>query len=54
MVAALLEIMMTISINIAVCERDFSCMNREKSVLQTRLSEDTLDHIMRISIDGHL
>ena len=27
-------------------------MNREKSVLQTRLHEDTLDHIMCINIDG--
>ena len=27
-------------------------MNREKSVLRTRLSEDTLDHILRIKIDG--
>ena len=26
-------------------------MNREKSVLQTRLGQDNLDHIMRINID---
>ena len=26
-------------------------MDREKSVLQTRLGEDTLDHIMNINID---
>ena len=26
-------------------------MNREKSVLQTRLGEDNLDHGMRINID---
>ena len=44
----LLEITMTISSNTPACERDFSCMNRGKSVLQTRLVEDTLDHIMRI------
>ena len=27
-------------------------MNREKSILQTRLAEDTLGHIMHINIDG--
>ena len=27
-------------------------MSREKSVLQRRLGEDTLDHIIRINIDG--
>ena len=27
-------------------------MNREKPVLRTRLGEDTLDHLMRINIDG--
>ena len=43
---------MTISSNIVICERGFSCMNRGKSVLQTRLDEDTLDHIMYITIDG--
>ena len=30
----------------------FFCMNREKSVLRTRLGKDTLDHIMYINIDG--
>ena len=35
-----------------VFERDFSCMNREKPVLGTRLGEDTLDNIMRIKIIG--
>ena len=43
---------MTISSNTTVCECGFSCMYRKKSVLQTRLVEDTLDHIMRINIDG--
>ena len=47
----LLEITMTVSSNNAVCERGFSCMNTEQSVLRTRLGEDTLDHIMRINID---
>ena len=45
---------MTISSNTAACERDFSCMNREKSVLQTRLVEDTLDHVMRIQCPSPL
>ena len=35
-----------------MCECGFSCLNREKSVLRTRLGADTLDHIMRINIDG--
>ena len=52
MVTVLLEIMMKISSNTALCERSFSCMNREKSVLQARLGKDTLGHIMRINIDG--
>ena len=43
---------MTISSNTALCERGFSYINREKSVLQTRLGEGTLGHIMRINIDG--
>ena len=51
-VTVLLEIMMTISSNTAVCEPGFSCMNREKYVLQTRLGGDTLDYIMCINIDG--
>ena len=42
---------MTISSNTAVCERGFSCMNREKSVMRTRLGENTFDHIMCINID---
>ena len=38
MVTVLLEIMMTIT---AVCERGFSCMNRENSLLRKRLGKDT-------------
>ena len=52
MVTVLLEVTMTISSNTALCERGFSYINREKSVLQTRLGEGTLGHIMRINIDG--
>ena len=36
-VTVLLEIMVTISTNNAVCEHGFSCMNREKYVLRTKL-----------------
>ena len=43
---------MTISINTAVHEHGFSCMDREKFVLQIRLGEDTLDYIMHINIDS--
>ena len=43
---------MRISSNPALCERAFSCMNREKFVLPTRLAENTLGHIMCINIDG--
>ena len=50
-VTILLGIMMTIRSNTAVCECGFCCMNLEKSLLQTRLGEDTLDH-MCINIDG--
>ena len=47
----LLEIMITISSNTAVFERGFFFfINREKSVLQIRLGEDNLDHIMCINI----
>ena len=43
---------MTIGSRTAFYERGFSYMNREKSVLRTRLGEDILDHIMYINIDG--
>ena len=48
----LLEIMMTVCSNTAVCECGFSCMNRKKSVLRTRLGKYTLNEIMRINIGG--
>ena len=35
-----------------VCERGFSCMNNKKSLLRTRYSEDTLEHITHMNIDG--
>ena len=44
---------MTISSNTAICERGFSWLNRKMSVLHVKL-EDTMDHIMRINIDGPL
>ena len=45
---------MTVSQSTATCERDFSCVNREKMSLRSSLREDTLDNIMRINIDDHL
>ena len=51
-VTVFLEIMMAISSNTAACNCGFSCINREKYVLPTRLGEDILDHIMLINIDG--
>ena len=50
--AVLLLIMMAISSNTTNYEHGFSCMNREESVLRTRLGADTLDHTMCINIDG--
>ena len=48
----LLKIMMTISSSTAECERGFSCMNDEKTSLRTRLSNETLDDILRINVNG--
>ena len=48
----LLLIMTAISSNTTNCEHGFSCINREESVLRTRLGADTLDHTMSINIDG--
>ena len=48
----LLEIMMTLSSSTAACERGFSCMNLQKTNIRTSLLNQTLDDILRISIDG--
>ena len=48
----ILEIMLTISVSTASCERGFSAMNRQKTSLRTRLKAETLDDIMRITVDG--
>lgn len=41
-----------IPVSTAECERAFSAMNRIKTDLRNRLSTSTLDHLMRISIEG--
>ena len=51
-VTVLFEIMTTTSSNTAVYKRGFSSMNREESVLQTRLGDYSLDHLMWVNIDG--
>ena len=43
---------MTISASTAACERGFLCMNDEKTSSKTRLSNDTLDIILRINVNG--
>ena len=48
----LLQIMMTLSSSNAACERGFPCINNQKTKLRTSLSNQSLDDIMRICIDG--
>lgn len=47
----LLKIMMTISASTTSCEREFLSMNIEKTCLQMRLMNETLDNILRININ---
>ena len=42
----LLEIMITVSASTAACEPGFSCMNRQKTNIQTSLSQSLLDEFM--------
>ena len=44
--------MMTFSASTVASERGYSCMNKQKTTLQTTLSHSSLDDIMRICIDG--
>lgn len=48
----LVEIMFCFSPSTAACERGFSCMNRIKTSLRSNLSTNTMNDLMRISIDG--
>ena len=52
MLLLLLEIMMTYSASTAACERGFSSMNRQKTYLRTSMTEQTLNDVMRICVDG--
>ena len=50
-ILVLVEIMMSISVSIASCERGFSQMNNEKTSLRTRMCPDTLDDVLRINVE---
>ena len=41
-----------VPVSTAECERAFSAMKRIKTELRNRLKSSTLDHLMRISIEG--
>ncbi len=45
-------VLLVFAVSNAVVERGFSAMRRIKSDWRSSLSEDTLDHLMRISVDG--
>ena len=44
--------MLVLPLATACCERGFSTLKRIKSDWRSRLRTETLDHLMRISIDG--
>ena len=48
----LLSITMTISCGTCECERGFSCMNRQKTNEKISMSNDTLNNVMLISVNG--
>ena len=48
----LIELLLVFPVSNAKAERGFSTMRRIKSDWRNRLNEDTLDHLMRISIEG--
>ena len=50
--AKLASIAIIIPVSTADCERGFSCMNRVKTDLRNRLKTETLDQLLRISIEG--
>ena len=45
-------ILLVFPVSNAIVKRGFSAMRRIKSDWRSSLSEDTLDHLMRISVDG--
>ena len=50
--ATLVELLLVFLVSNATGERGFSAMKRIKSDLRDRLNEETLDNLMRISIEG--
>lgn len=48
----LVEIMLCISPSTSACERGFNAMNRIKNPLRCSMSTETMNNLMRISIDG--
>ena len=50
--ATLVELLLVFPVSNATVERGFSAMKRIKSDWRNRLNEETLDNLMRISIDG--
>ena len=51
-ILVLVELMLTLSPSTAECERQFSSMNRIKSALRNRLSNDSLHALMKTNCDG--
>lgn len=50
--AVLCKLTLCVPLNSASCERGFSSQNLAKTKTRNRLGEDTLQHIMKISVNG--
>ena len=48
----LLNILLTLPVGTATVERSFSDMKMIKTRLRNRLSDDNLQHLMRVAIEG--
>ena len=48
--ATLANIALVIPVSIVACERGFSCQNRIKTALRSRLAEENLNTSMKVSI----
>ena len=51
-ILTLLAIMMTINSSTCQCERGFSCMNKQKTNEKTSISNNSLNNIMSIAVNG--
>ena len=51
-ISVVIKFMMTISASTAACERGFSCMNRQKTKERCNFTQEALEYIMYINIDG--